>query len=439
MLKRVKIQGYKSLRDLEVELQPLSVLFGPNAVGKSNFLDALQLLSKLVSSRTLKDAFEPPYRGKPLESFSFPPTGIKGLLTQDQLCFSIEVDFSLSDSVVRSVNRQVREMRRSSETPESARDDEDATHGPVREHSLRYRIEVEMLPKSGILRVADEYLAALNRRGEPTGKREPFLSRRDKRLHLRLEGQAHPTYLDRYLDHSVLSLPHYPPHYPHMVAARQELASLAFFYFEPRERMRASSPVKEVRHIGLMGEELPAYLNTLKALEPKQFVAVEKALKAILPRIDGIEVGISDLGEVELKLREGGIEVPARVLSEGTLRILGMLALTGAKEPPTLVGFEEPENGIHPARLALIAELLKTRALRGHTQYIVTTHSPILPNLIPDESLFVVTQGPKGTRIEPFKTWGPLGRSRDIDRALADESEERLSVADRILRGDFDE
>ena len=180
-------------------------------------------------------------------------------------------------------------------------------------------------------------------------------------------------------------------------------------------------------------------LNTLKALEPKQFVAVEKALKAILPRIDGIEVGISDLGEVELKLREGGIEVPARVLSEGTLRILGMLALTGAKEPPTLVGFEEPENGIHPARLALIAELLKTRALRGHTQYIVTTHSPILPNLIPDESLFVVTQGPKGTRIEPFKTWGPLGRSRDIDRALADESEERLSVADRILRGDFDE
>jgi AAA15 family ATPase/GTPase len=41
MLKRVKIQGYKSLVDVEVKLQPLSVLFGPNAAGKSNFLDAL--------------------------------------------------------------------------------------------------------------------------------------------------------------------------------------------------------------------------------------------------------------------------------------------------------------------------------------------------------------------------------------------------------------
>ena len=46
MLKRVKIQGYKSLEDVEVQLQPLSVFFGPNASGKSNFLDALQLLKE---------------------------------------------------------------------------------------------------------------------------------------------------------------------------------------------------------------------------------------------------------------------------------------------------------------------------------------------------------------------------------------------------------
>jgi len=67
----MKISGYKSLTDAEVTLQPLSVLFGPNGAGKSNFLDALQLLSKIASSRTLKDAFEPPYRGKPLEPRRF--------------------------------------------------------------------------------------------------------------------------------------------------------------------------------------------------------------------------------------------------------------------------------------------------------------------------------------------------------------------------------
>jgi predicted ATPase len=295
-----------------------------------------------------------------------------------------------------------------------------------------------MLPRSGILRVADEYLAALNKKGEPTGKREPFLSRREQRLHLRLEGQAHPTYLDRYRDHSILSLPHYPPHYPHFVAARQELSSWLFFYFEPRERMRAANPVKEVRHIGLMGEELPAYLNTLKALEPMQFDAIGKALKTILPQIDGIDVAVSDLGEVELRLREGGIPVPASVLSEGTLRILGMLALTGAKEPPSLVGFEEPENGIHPGRIQLIAELLKTRASIGSTQYIVTTHSPILPDLMTDESLFIVSKRDAATSIEPLSTWGPLARGQDIEQALMDQGEEQLSVSERLLRGDFD-
>ena len=109
MLKRIHIQGYKSLEDVEVSLCPLVVLFGPNAAGKSNLLDALQLLSKLGTSRTLKEAFDPPYRGKPLESFTIGSKGIKGLLEQDRLSFSIEADLSLSDAVVDAVNRQIRE------------------------------------------------------------------------------------------------------------------------------------------------------------------------------------------------------------------------------------------------------------------------------------------------------------------------------------------
>lgn len=47
MLKRIRIRGYKSLRNFQLRLPHLAVLFGPNAAGKSNFLDALQLLAKL--------------------------------------------------------------------------------------------------------------------------------------------------------------------------------------------------------------------------------------------------------------------------------------------------------------------------------------------------------------------------------------------------------
>ena len=62
MLKRVHIKGYKSLVDVELCLEPLTVLIGVNASGKSNFLDALQLLAGLATSRTVKQAFDPPYR-----------------------------------------------------------------------------------------------------------------------------------------------------------------------------------------------------------------------------------------------------------------------------------------------------------------------------------------------------------------------------------------
>ena len=101
MLRRIQIRGYKSLDDVEVSLSQLVVLFGPNAAGKSNLLDALQLLSKLGTSRTVKEAFDPPYRGKPLESFTFEKNGIKGLLEQERLSFSIEADLSLSAALSR--------------------------------------------------------------------------------------------------------------------------------------------------------------------------------------------------------------------------------------------------------------------------------------------------------------------------------------------------
>jgi len=48
---------------------------------------------------------------------------------------------------------------------------------------------------------------------------------------------------------------------------------------------------------------------------------------------------------------EDELIVPAR---EGTLRVLGLLALGGMKDSPSLIGFEEPENGVHPAALETI-------------------------------------------------------------------------------------
>ncbi len=66
MIKRIKIEGYKSFKSLDLELSPVSVIFGPNASGKSNLLDAIQLLSRCAMS-SIADAFEN-HRGTPQES-----------------------------------------------------------------------------------------------------------------------------------------------------------------------------------------------------------------------------------------------------------------------------------------------------------------------------------------------------------------------------------
>lgn len=435
MLRRIKIRNYKSFVELDLSLKALSVFIGPNSAGKSNFLDALQLLSRMATKPTLKEAFDSPYRGTPLESFSFIGEGVQGLLSHQALSFSFEVDVELSDTVVESVNSQIREMR-SSKSPDIVDTPLKTKSSYISRRNLRYMLEVEIIPKSGILRVKDEFLVALNERNEAVTRPLPFIEKMREKIHVRMEGQSHPTYHDRYLDHTILSRPLYPPHYPHLVAMRQELASWFIFYFEPRERMRAASAVKEVRNIGLMGEELASFLNTLQAIDPKQFRGIEKSLHMIIPSVTGLQVGVNTLGEVELQIKEGNISVPARVVSEGTLRVLGLLALGGMKESPALIGFEEPENGVHPRRIQLIAELLKNMASASKTQLVVTTHSPILTGLIPDESLFICKKEQGKSIIEPFSTWGALGRDADVQAAL--NRDEESAVPARILRGDFD-
>jgi len=430
MIRRIRINGYKSLRDFSAELAPLSVVFGPNASGKSNFLDALQLLSKMAVSKTLKHAFDPPYRGRPLESFTFPSEGIEGSFSTSAISFSISVDIELSDVLIKKVDAEILGMRKGLEAK---------TNGKLREHFveeklIRYDLEIELLPERGYLRVKNECIRALRQDLTIKESRNAFLEKSAGKQSLRMEGQAHPTFYETGLDHTILSMPLYPPHYPHITALKRELESWQFFYFEPRERMRAANPTREVTHIGMMGEELAAYLHTLKSSDPLRFKGIERALHGIIPAITSIETIVNPkTGEVELSVVESEVHIPAGLLSEGTLRIMGLFSISGGKENPTVVCFEEPENGIHPRRINLIAEFLKNVA-EASSQIIITTHSPILPDMIDNKSLFVCRKSEGKTTIEPFRDIG-FFRQPGIERAL---NEELLLPSDVIMRGDLD-
>src|SRR5579863_8212797 len=148
MIRRIHIQRYKSLRDVDVSLKPLSVLFGPNAAGKSNFIDALQLLSRIAGSRSLKEAFEPPYRGKPMESFSFDETGLEGLTNREAVSFQIEADIKLSPMVIAAVNKEILESKRGQSDANGS--DSGKSSSSIHHDNLRYRIEVGISPHTGV-------------------------------------------------------------------------------------------------------------------------------------------------------------------------------------------------------------------------------------------------------------------------------------------------
>ena len=430
MIRRIAIQGYKSLQDADLRLEPLTIVIGPNAAGKSNLLDAIGLLSRTVEG-DLQSAFTE-HRGEPLRSFSFDERGIEGLLDRKQASFRIEVDVELSQSTVERVNRTITE----------AREGYDASRALVRERLLRYSLEVQIRTDSGALQIADESLIALNRDLSLRQSRNPFLSPVEsqgrRRLSLRLERQSHPFEHDLGMDHTVVSRPHYAPHHPHLSALREELASWSTYYLEP-EAMRRDSPLREVTRLPHDGSDLAAFYNTMEREHPSIFESMNRALRSLLPRIECVGVTTMKSGNLRLHVIENGVQFEASALSEGTLRILALIGITNSPAPASVVGYEEPENGVHPGRLSWIASLFEEASRNGKTQFIINTHSPEFPALFPkDHSLLLSCSRDGGRTVFNAIQRTPLLEQVDITAALAENGQTPASsLPARIRRGDF--
>lgn len=428
MLQRFKARGYKSLVDIDVPLSHLTVIFGPNAAGKSNLLDAIGLLSRMVTSENLDDAFRK-HRGTAIEAFSFPDAGLPGLLNSPTARFSFEADIEVSEDVAAYVESEIAKQRQglSDRRPRKL----------VLHRRLRYRLEVEILTDSGHLRVRDEHLEALKADGSPDRGRAAFISKTPEgRLALRHEGQGHPTYEDLGQDRAIASKRIYPPHYPHVFALREELSRWRTYFLEPSV-MRSETALKEVNVLPEDGSDLAAFYNTLLRTDPKRFDSFQRSLGLIVSSAKGIHVSPDEQGLVRLEVDESGVPMSARIVSEGTLRVLGLLAIANPTEPLSLVGYEEPENGVHATRLSMVARFLSTAAARETTQFIINTHSPYLPQYFldsQDSTIIGCHKSGRSTVFSPFDR-RTLFSEGEIDEIL-DEGVP-ATFSERLVRGDF--
>ncbi len=342
MLTRFRVQGFKSLLDVEMELAPLVVLMGPNAAGKSNLLEALLLLSRLATEQTLSAALAPPLRGYPLEAFSLPEGGLEALLQQEHAELTLE-------AVIQP---------------------------KVALEPLQYRVTVRIQPKTGVL---------------------------DRKFTFH-----HSTELD---------------------SLRNELSGWQTYYLDPLVAMREPQPPREVTDIGPRGEWIAPFLHRLKESEShfKYFRAIGRALQQAIPTIESLDVDLDPRrGTLDIVIKQDGTPYSSRVVSEGTLRVLALCCLAANPWPGELVAFEEPENGVHPRRIEVIADLLASMASEGKSQVVVTTHSPTLIAAMLQKSqespgqikLFRCSQIGRATQVKPFEISGPLLNDPEIRKAL---------------------
>ncbi len=377
MIKKIKIVNYKSLKNVEVTLSNLVVIFGANAAGKSNLFDALNLLSRLVTQKNLKEAFAK-HRGVPIEAVHYSSGGMAE--KQKTHTISFVVDVELSDAVVHEAETRILEYS-------SDIDGEIPAKNKITHRLLRYEVDLQIELNYGQICVVNERLISL-RQGDSQNHCLPFLEKVGNQLHLRREGQSRPTFHKTGLDHTIVSTALYPPHYPHLTAFREEMSHCHCYYFEPGELMRTGNSVSQVTHLGSRGEDLAAFYHTLAHKNKPQFQAFKLAAQQLLPRLTDLEVERTDKAELFLRIWENKASFSNRLISEGTWRILGLLAALSPTSGATTLCYEEPENGVHPRRLRHISELIKNVA-SSNRQIIINTHSPILPAYFDHQALLV--------------------------------------------------
>lgn len=161
------------------------------------------------------------------------------------------------------------------------------------------------------------------------------------------------------------------------------------------------------------GAGLASVLDAVLSYDREAWDQIEASVRRLFPTVHRIRLPVVGKGTKAVAVElSNKVVVDASAMSEGLLYWLGFEALAHSSVPGLLL-VEEPENGLHPSRIADVMRSLRAMTERG-VQVVLATHSPLVVNELRPEEVSVVTRTEAhGTRVRR------VTQIPDLDRLLS--------------------
>lgn len=176
---------------------------------------------------------------------------------------------------------------------------------------------------------------------------------------------------------------------------REHLDSYRIYHFHDTSasaRVKQTGELGDNRFLRPDAGNLAAFLFWLQRAHPDHFQNIEDSIRQVAPFFGGFKLAPSKLNpdKILLEWQEKGSDAyfNGAALSDGTLRFMCLATLLLQPEVPSLILIDEPELGLHPAAIQLLASLFQSAATR--TQLIVATQSVTLVNQLLPEHVWIV-------------------------------------------------
>ena len=317
----IRIRGFKSIRDLEIDLRPINVLIGANGSGKSNFVGAFSFLQEIRAGR--------------LRSYV---TRVGG-----------------ADRVLHFGSRETTNL---------------SVHVCFKDKVNEY--EINLTPTADDRLSPDDTVSFTNKE---RGFERPYswhLMGRDGEAGISVSEDVIAQYVRGHLD-------------------RWRLYHLHDTGFH--SPMKKTCDVRDNRFLREDGSNLAAFLYLLSQRHESFYDLIRRTVQLAAPFFDDFIVVPQALNpdKIRLEWRHTGSDAyfDASSLSDGTLRFMALatLLLQPVDLRPSVILLDEPELGLHPYAIAILASLMQKASV--DTQIIVATQSPILLDYFEPEDVLV--------------------------------------------------